>query len=259
MGTDMIEPVETAAAVPGAARRRVLPIAISAVVAAGALIGGTFVLNGNHMPTPTQGGAVAAGAHVVPTTAPATTSKAVATTAGIPQPTGPKSTTTPAAIIYRLQQLLPAGQTSGFGKSVDGAIFGQIYLNQGHGPAMLRMEITQQKSDYVDPDPVDPCKSGKGYTTTCTTFNGAQVVITRIPDNCIQSLVVDVDHGDGVDVQLNVSTCLAWDGHENKPTGSALNVDQAVKIAADPSWGVRMDSGLVAAAAQKFPHLATFS
>lgn len=54
----------------------------------------------------------------------------------------------------------------------------------------------------------------------------------RVPGNRIESLMVNVDHGDGIDVRLMVSTCLAWDGKPNLPGPEILTEQEAIRIAA---------------------------
>jgi hypothetical protein len=237
--------------------RQRLTVTISAVAVVGALVGGLILAN--HSPSSKSPGLVAAAApsgKAPLVKAPAAPAKApTARSAVIPQPAGAKSAATPAAIIYRLQQLLPAGKTSGFGKASDGSLFGQISLDTGHGPAMMRLDI-----GTGGPLTANSCKSAPHLTATCSTLpNGAKVVVTKISDNCIQSLVADVDHGNGVTVQLNVATCGAWNGTTNPPSELALTESQAIAIAADPSWGLKMDSALVTAAQHRFAHLPTFS
>jgi hypothetical protein len=61
------------------------------------------------------------------------------------------------------------------------------------------------------------------------------VLTTRISDNCIEPLVIDVDHGDGTVVEIDVATCLAWNGHSNPPTQMAITAAQALQIAANPA------------------------
>jgi hypothetical protein len=228
--------------------RQRLTVAVSAVAVAGALVGGLILAN--HAPSAAQPSASGA---LVAAKAPVTA--ATVKSAVIPQSAGPKTPATPAAIVYRLQQLLPAGRTSAFGRSSDGSLFGQLSLDKGHGPSMMRMNIGTG-------GPLTPagCTSGHDYTVTCSTLpSGAKVQVTKISDNCIQSLVVDVDHGNGVVVQLDVATCGAWNGTTNPPCDPALTETQAIAIAADPSWGLKMASALVTAAHQRFAHLPTFS
>jgi hypothetical protein len=94
-------------------------------------------------------------------------------------------------------------------------------------------------------------------TRTCSTLpGGATVLTTRISDNCIEPLMIDVDHGDGTVVEIDVATCLAWNGHSNPPTQMAITAAQALQIAANPAWGTRqMDAALVREAAIRFVHL----
>jgi uncharacterized membrane protein YgcG len=91
-------------------------------------------------------------------------------------------------------------------------------------------------------------------TRTCSTLpSGANVLTTRISDNCIEPLVIDVDHGDGTVVEIDVATCLVWNGHSNPPTNMAITAAQALQIAANPAWGTsQMDAAVVRAAASRF-------
>lgn len=224
-----------------------LTIGITSVAVAAVLVGVLAIAR------PGTAAVATAGQQHVLQAAPATTAPRHDTV--ISQPAGPKSPTTAAAIVYRLTQLLPAGRTSGYAGS--GSLFGQIFLDRGQGTGMLRLDISKD-TRIVPPKCI--ASSSPDISQECRTLpNGAHVTIIRIPGNCIQSLVVDVDHGDGVGVQLNVATCLAWNGHENPPGVEALTEAEAIQIAADPSWGVTMDSALVATGAQRFPHLPTFS
>jgi hypothetical protein len=91
-------------------------------------------------------------------------------------------------------------------------------------------------------------------TRTCSTLpSGATVLTTRISDNCVEPLAIDVDHGDGTVVQINVATCLAWNGSSNPPARMAITAAQAEQIAANPAWGAfKMDAALVRASASRF-------
>jgi hypothetical protein len=201
-----------------------------------ASLAGGLAMGANHAPSPPRHPKLAA---ATPTWAPVTTG---------PMPNSP---VTPAAVIYRLQQLLPSGGTSGFaGGDVDGSVTGQLYFDQGQGPGMVRVAVTPSSGG-------DDCTSpSSDAQTTCEHLaDGNEAAVERISDNCIQSLVVTVDHRDGAAVQLSVASCLAWNGTTNPPGGPALTPAQAVQIADDPSWGLTMSSGLVATAGQQFPDL----
>lgn len=77
------------------------------------------------------------------------------------------------------------------------------------------------------------------------------VTITHMPDDCLRSMVVDAAWPDGTLVQVEVPTCL--DGPQRPHTTPALTVDEAVRVAADPRWGVTMDAALVSVGAREFP------
>jgi hypothetical protein len=62
----------------------------------------------------------------------------------------------------------------------------------------------------------------------------APEIITKIPGNCVEALTIDVDHGGGTAVQIDVPACLAWNGQANPPTQMAITAAQAEQIAANP-------------------------
>jgi hypothetical protein len=165
----------------------------------------------------------------------------------IPQPAGPKAPTTSEAVLDELLKLLPAGATSNY---VFGGLSAQAYLHGANGLGMIRIFLFKGS---LNPD---ACTSAvpSDMTRTCGTLpSGATVLTTRISDNCIEPLAIDVDHGDGTVVQVDVATCLAWNGSSNPPTRMAITAAQALRIAANPAWGSsQMSAALIRAAATRF-------
>ena len=165
----------------------------------------------------------------------------------IPQPSGSKAATTSAAILDELLKLLPPGATSNYAFYGLGA---QTYLDGASGLGMIRIFLSKGS---LNPD---ACTSAvpSDMTRTCSTLpSGATVLTTRISDNCVEPLAIDVDHGDGTVVQVDVATCLAWNGNSNPPAHMAITAAQAQQIAANPAWGAgQMDAALVRDAASRF-------
>jgi hypothetical protein len=171
----------------------------------------------------------------------------VTSTRYIAQPAGPKAPTSSAAILDELLKLLPPGATSNYAFYGNGA---QTYLNGAYGLGMIRLFLFKgglNPGACTSPVPSD-------MTRTCSTLpGGATVLTTRISDNCIEPLVIDVDHGDGTVVEIDVATCLAWNGQANPPSSMAITAAQALQIAANPAWGAyQMDAALVTASARRF-------
>jgi hypothetical protein len=245
-----------------ARRARTAKIASAVLVAVG-LVGGVAVavpaIAGGHSVATDRGTAAksaspartgtrtapAGGAKTVP--APAILTDAVSSTRYISQPAGPKAPTSSAAILAELLKLLPPGATSNYSFSGGGA---QADLDGASGLGMVRVDLYKGS---VNPD---ACTSAvpSDMTRTCSMLpSGARVLTTRISDNCIEPLMIDVDHGDGTVVEIDVATCLAWNGHRNPPTPMAITAAQALQIAANPAWGAaKMDAGLVTASARRF-------
>jgi hypothetical protein len=152
----------------------------------------------------------------------------------IPQPVGPKAPTTSAAVLAELLRLLPPGATSNYAFIGGGA---QTYLDGPSGVGMIRIFLTRGS---LNPD---ACTSAvpSDMTRTCSRLpNGATVLTTRISDNCVEPLAIDVDHGDGTVVQINVATCLAWNGSSNPPAPMAITAAQAERIGAPTRAGARL-------------------
>jgi hypothetical protein len=165
----------------------------------------------------------------------------------IPQPPGPKAPTTAAAVLDELLKLLPPGATSNYALYQDKDQTGaQVYLDG----AMIRIFLYNKSLN------MDACHSSdtSDFTQVCGALpGGAPEIITKIPGNCVERLAVDVDHGGGTAVQIDVPTCLAWNGQTNPPTHMAITAAQAEQIAANPAWGAtQMNAAVVKDAARRF-------
>jgi hypothetical protein len=246
-----------------ARRARAAKIASTALVAAGLIAGGAVAgpaLAGGHPAATQAGGAVAnsarpaaamrtaptGGADAVPATVILTAARS--STTYIAQPPGLQAPTTSAAVLEELLKLLPPGPTSNYGFYGSGSA--QVYLDGANGLGMIRIFVSRGS---LNPD---ACTSAVApdMTRTCSTLpGGAAVVTTRIPDNCVEPLAIDVDHGNGTVVQIDVATCLAWNGHANPPAPMAITAAQALAIAANPAWGAQqMDAAVVHDGTRRF-------
>jgi hypothetical protein len=152
---------------------------------------------------------------------------------------GPQKAVTSGAMLTLLTKLLPPGKTSHYAVARDQATQVQLYLDTGRGPGMIRAVLEKDASGRpIAKDQVS-------------------VSVEYRPDNCIQSIVVDAALPDGANLAINVATCLAWDGKQNRPAPPAITAGEAVKIATDPRWGLTMDADLVNAGYKQFSHLPT--
>lgn len=169
----------------------------------------------------------------------------------IPQPPGPKAPTTAAAVLDELLKLLPPGTTSNYALYHDQNQTGaQVYLDGAKGLGMIRIFLYNKSLNTA------ACNSSDAsdFTQVCGTLpGGAPEMITKIPGNCVEALVIDVDHGGGTAVEIDVPTCLAWNGQTNPPTPMAITAAQAEQIAANPAWGAtQMNAAVVKDAAHRF-------
>jgi hypothetical protein len=77
--------------------------------------------------------------------------------------------------------------------------------------------------------------------------------VARRTDDCLADTVVERFRPDGVHVRAYLATCLMWNGQRYPPAPARLTVDDAVRLVADPVWGVRMSAVLVLDGAARYP------
>lgn len=230
--------------VPGALRQgrrlrfvRRTKITASALVAAGVLAVGVLaggpLFNGHGSVVGTAGNHTP-GANLTVGPAPTGSDPAV--------PSGNTLPATPATLAYRLQQLLPPGAISHVTSlPIDPVTNVRLHLTTGHGTGMVYLAVYNGTLNCV--------------VGTCGTQHGVRTSLILNGDNCIQSQIVEVAHSDGVLVEVDLSTCLDEGGAANLPAAQILTTQQAIALAADPSWGLRMNAPLVTAGGQKYPEL----
>jgi len=212
-------------------------LAIAAAVSAFVLVGDGGVAGRRYPPTEA---ADVLSPPSVPPAAPVPADSAEARTltirSGTTRADGSREKATSAAMLHLLTQLLPPGRTTHLGAAAQDDLQVQLYLDDGAGPGMVRVGV--EKSEPIADEPP------RGETVSVT--------ISHMPDNCLQGTVVAAAWSDGTLVRVDVASCLDRAG---PPTLPALTDDQAVRVAADPRWGVTMDRALVAEGAKQFPTL----
>jgi hypothetical protein len=167
-------------------------------------------------------------------------------------------------MLHLLTQLIPPGRTSRYGAFGDNDLRVQLYLDDGTGPAAVRVGLERLVVPGIQAQP--------GNTTNVATAKSApvgdetardgpiKVTIQHMPDNCLQNTVVDAAWPDGTLVRVDVPTCLpATGGGQERPSRAALTPDEAVRVAADPRWGVTMEVGLLRAGKKQFPRVPVLS
>jgi hypothetical protein len=193
--------------------------------------------------------------------------------------TGPRIPATAPGLLVLLLSLLPQGSTGHYAASPGGLLV-QTYLDTGGGPGMLRVGVARMPPGTYPGQPVYAAKvptyCAKLWWPACAPLapptdapamadrptdkvlklsGGALLRIIDVPGNCVQRRIVAVERADGIIVQINIATCLAWDGRQNPPAPMALTDEQATAIAQDRRWGTSLAQSLVRAGAITFPRL----
>lgn len=220
--------------------------AVAGVVAVAMALGAPF--GSAVAPQPAAAPQPGGGVQVAPSAAPVAVTpipaRTSATTALAPPEASPGGRSvgakaTPEAMLVLLKRLVPPGRTSNYAKTGDTDLHVQMYLDRGQGPGMIRVSVN-------------------GHLRSEPNIGKPTVTVDALPDNCIQSRIVRAQWPGGLTVQADLSTCLAWDGRQNKPSALALTDDEAAAVVTDPRWGLIMDAALVKAGATEFPHVAYF-
>jgi hypothetical protein len=133
---------------------------------------------------------------------------------------------TPERLLKTLLQALPPGTTSHYVTRSAPDLVIRTYLDDGSGPGLIQLRLTGT------PHPLPPQASSDSWRLP----SGNAVTVSRVADNCLQSLQVDVQRPNGVVVSLDVASCLIAGGVENRPGRSALTQEQAIAIADDPAF-----------------------
>ncbi|MCO5992093.1 hypothetical protein [Actinoallomurus rhizosphaericola] len=228
------------------------------------------------------------GTSAKPIEMPAPQLAADSTSTVIKQPRGSKLPVTDAAVVEQLIKLLPKGRTSGYAKGPQEKnryAFGQVYLDTGKGPGMVRafvykgglsaqacstkpsarriaaLKILRDRLLKAAKTDAERTQAQQWFTKNSTQklpgcrdlAGGGRALVDM---NSTGGDVV-VDHGNGVTVDIMTTDWLAWNGKENSPGIVVLTPDQALKIAANPAWGAKMDAALVKKAATDYPSLPT--
>ncbi|WP_238008997.1 hypothetical protein KZZ52_20955 [Dactylosporangium sp. AC04546] len=184
--------------------------------------------------------------------------------AGAPA-TGPQVTATPEGVLELLLSLLPEGTTGAYAGNDD--LLVQTYFDPGDGKSMLRVNVSKVVGSGGPPPSgeadarcrtmgLDACPGpDEGVVYRQPLDQGGEIVVRKFDDNCIQHAVVEVTRADGIRVQVNIASCLAWDGTRNPPAPPAITIQQAAGIALDPRWNVTLAKSIVDAGAARFPNL----
>jgi hypothetical protein len=141
---------------------------------------------------------------------------------------------TPAAMLRLLTTLLPPGRTSRYAVAADNDLNVQLYYDAGYGPSMLRLLVAEK-----------PTGRPRGSDATVT--------VSHAPDDCAQDTTVTATWADGTVVQLDIASCLLFDGRSRAPARAQLSEAVAALVVSDPRWGVTMDADLVEQGAGAFP------
>jgi hypothetical protein len=248
-----------------------------AALASGAVIVGDEGIADGHLPTagarvasasPPQAGSPQSVPPVpaAPTAAPQ--ARTLTIHSGTARADGPRRKATSAAMLHLLTQLIPPGRTSHYGAGAENDLRVQLYLDDGTGPAMVRVRLDRagepgQGATRVVKPPSSPVAApAENYAPASDEPAhpaAIRVTIQHMPDNCLLNTVVNATWPDGTAVHVEVPSCLPATGAPGRPTRSALTPDQAVRVAADPRWGVTMPEELLDAGARQFPRVPVLS
>jgi hypothetical protein len=169
---------------------------------------------------------------------------------------GEQKKATSAAMLQLLTELVRPGQTSDYGVSAGDDLSVRLFVDSGAGAGMLAVTVGP-----------DAAGAGQGQLS---------VKVAHTPGDCERTTTVTADRPDGVQVRLDIASCLpgrlpsaarpfAAQPSVARPPAvqpfagrPALTADQGAKLVTDPRWGLTMDAALVDAGALRFPKVPVF-
>ncbi|MQS16279.1 hypothetical protein F7Q99_29705 [Streptomyces kaniharaensis] len=173
------------------------------------------------------------------------------TTTATAAPTGQLVPATgPALLAVLLKTLPPTEKASHFAADSGEYPRAEADLTDDSGTGRITVSLSS--------DAGNPCDSGAGSVNASGRCfrdgHGQQVRIFygQVEGTCTQYVMVTVTHPDGTAVHISMPDCLPKKGDTHPPGTIALTEDQAVAIAGDPAFSLRMDAGFVQAAADQF-------
>ncbi|MFI5530911.1 hypothetical protein ACIA8O_20460 [Kitasatospora sp. NPDC051853] len=217
---------------------------VGGVVAAALTVAGLAALLGGHLrPADSAGGTddtVRLAAAAGPTAS-----------AGASPDTGLVPVTGRALLGQLLDALPPSVPTSGHAAETayvdedSRETVAQVYLTTPRGTGMVRAFV-----GYASPDKVCTAQ------TSCRVDDrGNKYTVSHMADNCVQDTVIWMVHPDGTGIQLNLATCLAWDGTGNKKGVLPMTEEEAVRLAGDPGIRRMITPAARDAAQTRFPQV----
>ncbi|WP_035842026.1 hypothetical protein [Kitasatospora azatica] len=178
---------------------------------------------------------------------------------------GPLVEASPAGLLAAVLNSLPDGVTTDHYAAnpkrtlPDGSVLTpavRTFVNTPSGTGQII--VTAYKDDPDNPLNCKPSPKGSPFVDTCLQdAKGNLVQVETNSTNCIQATAITVRRADGVDVRIDIGSCLASDSGKNPPAVPALTQDQAVALADNPAIGLTMPKAFVEGADAKYPNLPT--
>jgi len=208
-------------------------------------------------------GLAGAGVSLVGSRSPAGPAAAVSTS-----PAAELVKATPAGLLELLLRLLPPGSKTstfaGIPDNGDGIIAAQLYLQRDTWAGLVRLTIGH--GELFDPAAKEPpanCRESSPrpcgqvgaikVNPPVARPDGITYQVTTNANGCLQSASVAVQKPGGIYLLFDIDICPTR--NQAPPAGLPLTPAEAVTIASDPGWGLRLDPALVAAGAERFPNL----
>jgi len=166
---------------------------------------------------------------------------------------GPMVPATPAGALEALRYLLPTGRLGPYTGQWD---FENMFVVRAEyttdrGTITVALNIMSNDNAVMG---TEECPHTLFFTTSCVTTTLADhrvVTVMHVDGNCDEATVVRVTRPDRTEVVLFLSSCV----RSSVPAPVLLTDGEAVAIAVNPVFGLRMPASVVDAGARDFPDL----
>lgn len=155
-----------------------------------------------------------------------------------PADSGLLAPATPRGVLALLLATLPDAPTADHGTDANGSLHVSTFLFRRNVTGMVRLTVSTY---HGAPETTPGGRPGDVFGAPTRYDAGTVVRIGSNATDCTRATSIWSYHPDGTLVEVDVATCLLDQGALKMTEKSVLSTEEAVAIANDPRWGVRID------------------
>lgn len=150
---------------------------------------------------------------------------------------GPLVPATPRGVLALLLATLPDDQTAEHATDANGSLHASVWVVRPDVTGMVRVAVSTY---HGTPDTTPGSHAGDVYGAPSPYGGGIVMRIGSNATDCTRATSIWSYHPNGTLVEVDVATCMVGQGNVKTVGKPVLNTAEAVMMANDPRWGVRI-------------------